>query len=1031
MKHRNILLLSVSLALGLASLSIFSKQDSIRLLADDEKEIIHLGDKVTVEERKLVYNGQTKDVKGKIITPSGAAYSGREFTAKEHGNYEVVYEGYFGHHLEKRSVNYVCQRRSTDYFEVNESATLGYGEFRHNTNKFFHQGVAVEFKNGAEIKFNVPLDMNDFLIPQHIEPGKTYLDASTGKDANSLIDFIVDPEVQMTYDFTAILVKLTDVDNPDNFVEIRVKESGFTDPQAGALSYAKVGFSGGFAGGWEYNWQTGIPGDGKLGVSGTGIALSFQGQPYQDILHSGQFLLDYTNKRFYTYPGSLSHNQVFFINDLDEPNFYKNNGWKGFTSGKCYVSIMPYNFTNATGRMIIKSVGKYNFESYEMPDEQKPIINIDYQGYKRTALPKALVGSYYPVFNCSVSDNYDADLISDISVTYKDTVNNKNINITFEDNKFLVSKEGTYFINYTAKDRSGNIADTVSLRVDTVNEASPIEMTLPTNEMDCFVLDEITLPNIEDITTSGGLGNINISYQIVDPDNQVVELNGPYLKLEKVGQYHVVYTGTDYIGEQATKTLTINSQGLSEPKFVSSVSLPKAVIKGFTYELENVQAVETINNQLVNITPTIKVNGQTYNGSFIASGDQLVIEYIAQGSTGTKTETFTVPVIDVSDPTYFLDEAKYFYSDDISAVMNQDDVTLSLNNDASTLFINKLDAASFAVDITNIENYDNYEFIYFKLIDVDDIDKTATINIDVANKKVSVPGTNNLDYSLSQNNDQFSISYNDVNKKVFDTLGKELTTLSIDDNGKPFNGFKHGLYLEIGFTGVTGETKVKVNKINNQTLGYKEGSGDEGNPTIRLDSAFISNQIYGDNFFYPTFEAYDVLSEIDEAKITISKPDNTVISGNNHLDQVFTINAYGRYRVNYQASDKNGNISRINNVVFVYDDVAPTLSVGNLKKDKYRVGDAVELPTYVVSDNLDKYYLDIMLILPTNEMRILIHDENGEKTYALTDTSIYNKSFIINEHSFRTEMTGRHKLRYVAYDDEFNTIYLELTFYVE
>ena len=88
---------------------------------------------------------------------------------------------------------------------------------------------------------------------------------------------------------------------------------------------------------------------------------------------------------------------------------------------------MPYNFTNATGRMIIKSVGKYNFESYEMPDEQKPIINIDYQGYKRTALPKALVGSYYPVFNCSVSDNYDADLISDISVTYKDTVNNKNI----------------------------------------------------------------------------------------------------------------------------------------------------------------------------------------------------------------------------------------------------------------------------------------------------------------------------------------------------------------------------------------------------------------------------------------------------------------------------------------------------------------------------------------------------------------------------------------------------------------------------
>lgn len=1030
MKHRNVILLSVALALGFTSLSIFNKQDGIRLLADDEREIIHIGDKVTVEERKIVYGGQAKDVKGKIVTPSGSAYSGREFTAKEYGSYEVVYEGYFGHHLEKRSVSYICQRRSTDYFEVNESATLSYGEFRHNTNKYHHQGVAIDFKNGAEIKFNIPLDMNDFLVPQHIEPGKTYLDPSVGKDANSLIDFIVDPEELMTYDFTAIVVKLTDTENPDNYVEIRLKESGFSDYLAGALSYAKVGFSSGFAGGWEYNWQTGIPGDGKLGVSGTGLAMSFKGQAYQDILHSGQFLFDYVNKRFYTYPASLSHNQVFFMNDLDDPNFYKNNGWGGFTNGKCYLSITPYNFTNSKGRMIIKSVGKYSFENEEMPDTEKPVINIDYQGYKKTALPKALVGAYYPVFSSTVSDNYDADLITDVSVTYRDATNNKNINVNFEGDKFLVSKAGTYYINYSAKDRTGNVADAILLRVDTVNEVNPITMTLPSEHLNCSVLDEVNIPKIEDIETSGGLGNINISYEIIDPDGKVVKNNLPTLKVDKVGEYRIVYTGIDYIGERVTKTFTINSQGLTEPKFISSVSLPKAVIKGFTYQFDNVEAVETVNDQLVNITPVIKVNGQTYNESVIASGDELVIEYIAQGNTGTKTETFTIPVVDVSDATYFIDQSKYFYGD-IAAVMNRDDVTLSLDNDASTYFINKLDAANFAIDMTNIENYDNYKYVYFKLIDADDAMVTATITIDIKNKKISVPGTNNLEFSLSQNNDQFSISYNDVSRQLFDTLGKELTPLTIDDSGKPFNGFKHGLYLEFGFREVTGATKVKVNKINNQTLGYKEGSGDEGNPTIRLNDTFIANQKHGDNFFYPTFEAYDVLSEIDEAQITITKPDGTLIKGDNHLSQVINIDAYGRYRVMYQATDMNGNIARINNVVYIYDDIAPTLSVGTLKKDTYRVGDVVELPTYTVSDNLNKYYLDIMLIMPTNEMRILIHDDNGEKTYALVDTSIYNKTFIVNDHSFRTEMTGRHKLRYVAYDDEFNRTAIEIVFYVQ
>ena len=266
---------------------------------------------------------------------------------------------------------------------------------------------------------------------------------------------------------------------------------------------------------------------------------------------------------------------------------------------------------------------------------------------------------------------------------------------------------------------------------------------------------------------------------------------------------------------------------------------------------------------------------------------------------------------------------------------------------------------------------------------------------------------------------------------MFDTLGNAVSPIVYDDSGNDFNGFPKGVYLEMSLSGVRGHTEVKVTKINNQALGYKEGSGDEGRPTIRLDDSFITIQSFGNNFYYPTFDAYDVFSEIDSATITIAKPEGPALKGDNKMTDTFVIQNYGRYNITYQASDTAGNNAKVANVVYVYDDVNPELSVNKLSKDKYKVGDVVEIPKYTVSDNLNKYYVDVILILPSNEMRILTHDDNGDITYALIDTSLYNSTFIVNDHSFRTEMKGRHKLRYVAYDDEFNTTMVELVFYVE
>ena len=70
--------------------------------------------------------------------------------------------------------------------------------------------------------------------------------------------------------------------------------------------------------------------------------------------------------------------------------------------------------------------------------------------------------------------------------------------------------------------------------------------------------------------------------------------------------------------------------------------------------------------------------------------------------------------------------------------------------------------------------------------------------------------------------------------------------------------------------------------------------------------------------------------------------------------------------------------------------------------------------------------LDVMLIMPDNEMRLLIHDANGEVISKLTgDDMTYNASFKVNENTFRFERAGKFILRFFAYDGNFNYVTVE------
>ena len=1016
---------------GLIIATLPQDNNYIKVLAEDETSVIYLGDKVTVENKKLVHGFDYKTVEGKIVTPSNKTYVGREFTAKEHGQYQVIYEALFGSEKVTKTLTYLCQRKSSDYFTVDSGTSISYGDYRYNTKKYAHSGVIFDVKNGSEIKFNEPLDMNDFLVAQPIEPGKTFKDPTVGMTAKSLIDFLVDPTTQYETDFKGLLFTFTDVDDPLNYFEIRVEDAGTYDYRSGSLSYTRSGASGGFNAGWEFGW-TGSDGQTHEGHfhytnSGTGIAMSFRGQPYEEMIHSGNILFDYSNLRLYTFPGSLSHTQAFFMNDLDDADVYKKNAWSGFKNKKCQLTITPYNFTTASGRLIIKSVGKINLNNEVLVDDSAPTINVDYLGYPKTALPKAVIGQRYPLFNASVSDNYDSGLTYDISVTYRDTVNAKDIDVGVKNNSFLAAKSGTYTVTYSAKDRSGNKASNTIYKISTVEAIDDISLSLEETSQDASIYSEVTLPSTKDIVSSGGSGNIGITRTILDPDNEEVTINGNTFIPTKMGAYKVYFDGEDYIGNTGQLIYTLNVNGLVKPAFLTEPNLPPVLIKGFTYSFDSLTAVETVGNDIKLVDTQIKVNGGSYTDKVIASGDHMTVTYVATGETGSSEHSVDIPVVDVSDPGHIINQASYFYG--ANAIENQDDITLSFDNDVTYTFANKLDANNFYIFFEKETETVGFDKMVLKLTDVSNKNSSITFDIDVNNHKFTYPGSNKVDYSLYNN--EITLSFTSNDGYIYDTQNKNVGICATDDQGNPFMGFNKGVYLTISFVNVTDSCNLKVKKINNQTLGYGDGTGDRMEPVINLNKAFLTEQRFGATFEYPTFEAFDVFSEIESMSIRVLRPNGNPISGDNHLEETFKIEEYGAFTVVYQAKDTSYNSVSLTKRAFVYDDVKPTLSVNKLAKNTYSVGAVVKIPTYTANDNLPGLCVDVILIMPTNEMRILTHEENGEITYALIDTSIYNSSFINDKKSFKTEIKGKHILRYVAYDAQFNTTVIELTFNVK
>ena len=1004
MKHK--LFFSLLLFLPLCSCHL-SNVYQAQAITEDENHEVEIGETINVGPRTLTYNSEKKTVQGQIIFPDGSSKSGKSFTITMPGVYTVKYQAVFGVEEVSESIYYTCLRRSGDLFLTsNENNKPSTGEYSFNNKKGSTQGAKLKLDSKTVFTFDGVIDFNTF-------------------NANEpFIEFMVDTAKQGESDLESFTIRLTDADDSANYIELLITDSGPIDDD-GRGCYIRAG---------AYNqFKTGYEGK-RLHTQnyGTNVGSSFRALPSNNPVNPAQIYLNYPEKALYVYPICNSMTKDI-ITDLDDKGLYGSVVWEGFKNGKAILSIFGNSIISASADIIISKAGNLDLSQMIFKDETKPTINVDFGNQLPGDVPNAQVDKPYNIFLASVTDNFDKDLSYTASVTYQDTENAKTKDISIVNNTFTPKKAGTYRITYRAKDHSNN--ETIkNVNVIAVDKLDKMAISLATTEISENVYSKILLPSVDEAVVTGGSGKSTVTRILKNSNKEVVDVEGDTFIPTEIGEYIAYYIAADYLGNKATCSVKITVTKPDKPIFIGDLVLPRVLIKGHTYSLPTYTAVEVVNDKTVLLDPEIYVNNEKLASNEFTAGDTCDVTYKVKGQTGENEYKTSVNVIKMGST---LDICKYFYGG-FNKVENKDNVTLTSSVDANALFASVLPYDNPYIKFSVDKEAMYYDELLFKFSDSLDPSVSLSFHVTFSGKDAFVAiGNDSTQYDFSQEekngNHNCSIDFNNSSRVLSDVNHKEIVKVKYDDAGQPFNGFAHGVYLEISMLGVENTSSIKVLNIANQMTGHADIHEDFSSPIIIFNNKFVNEQDYNADAYFPTVEAFDVLGN---APVTVSAVDpngETVLPKQDaRVPHTFKLSSFGTYLVTYQSIDDTGNVTTLRRNITVYDFVPPEITVNYNLKATYSINAKITIPTYTVKDNLNDYTLDVFLILPSEEVRLLLMDKNGTVTsYLDKENSIYNASFKVKSNVFRAEQYGRYTLRYVAYDFDFNKTVQEFYFEVK
>lgn len=808
-----------------------------------------------------------------------------------------------------------------------------------------------------------------------------------------LVDLLVLPSKWGSSDFDQISIKLTDADDPGNYVLIVFsasdKEIDTTYIRAGAHNQKLAGRTK----------------DGKIATaagSGTPTLHSFSGQArYLNISEQSlRVYFDYPERKIFTSDNKL-------VADLDDSEFFVE-PWNGFKNGKAYLEIQVSGLNSDKAVYLIKNIGGLNLENKIYLDATAPELE-----YDESLFVDGLKGRKYPLPEVTAYDKIEGVLPVSVEVRFEGGM------VEVSAGGFLPLASGSYLITYTATDAFGNTAVFVK-EIEVHDELPPIEVEIEGALGRGHVGTEIAVPGF---SARGGAGKLEVSVKAIGlntgTEYAVVGLRFTPLVADV---YKIVYTATDRLGSVSEEFIQVEVIVSERPIIAAPAFIPHIIIDGLETRFSVTTAIDynqtpakavavemklvlegkeiTISDgkHLPQLTQMNSVARLVYRATSPVTGKEAVLEY-------------EIPAIRLYDSYGRLQLAQYFLSEGIDAIepsRNYIDFTTQTSG-AKLTFIKEVAADGFQIVFNVPATANNVDSIIIRMKDAQDPAKTVKFTVRKANSQDAFSYLTINDSSTTTMAGTFfgttaarlNLYYNNTLFSVSDDNGLPIAYIKTFEDGSPFTGFSSTVNFEIIFENVTGIATLRLQQVGNQLISSVDD--DYTVPSISIFGEMVRSAKLNEHVTIPDATAFDVLSFSTSISIRITDPDNQVIySSNNGKGTKIVVGKYGTYYVTYTATDGNGNPMTMTRAISVLDDVAPEIVLKGKIPTSGKLGSTLKLPEFEVSDNYtENVDTRIFVIDPENVMSVVV---NGNVTFA---------------------KEGKYTIRYFAIDEAGNMNYLD------
>lgn len=307
----------------------------------------------------------------------------------------------------------------------------------------------------------------------------------------------------------------------------------------------------------------------------------------------------------------------------------------------------------------------------------------------------------------------------------------------------------------------------------------------------------------------------------------------------------------------------------------------------------------------------------------------------------------------------------YFTAQGADIVVQEESVDMVLTQDtASVTFDKPLTSDGFSLSFAGVDG-NTLTKADIILTDVNDKNNSIKLSYIRMNDSYTAVALNDSKRSYitngsmyKQNETDFYMTYNAKSNVITDSSTYTIP-VTTTQAGKAFEGFSEQMItVTIELSGTTGSV-MRLKELNRQRLG-SEYEIDSVEPMITVING-VTEAMKGSVISLPTAFASDVLAEKATIKMSVRDPEGNIVKAEDGTklsevtpDKVYQIkiDAYGEYRIEYQATDGRNATRTVSSQIKVVDVSKPSIKLSEVLPTEAKVGEELVLPEIICEDNV-------------------------------------------------------------------------------